>query len=169
MVPEVVLQLKGPELHQSQLRLTRNPAPSAILDSRGVQDPITEWEASEGGAEAAVELTWLLGPGLPATCSGSLALVELQLQLPDSTPARRQGISVHLSVGKASVGVVLPHTRAYPSPFSKTTPPQSSLGSLGCSLPQLKCGVTAGPLPNKPEPHVLGSSFPLVLQNGLRD
>lgn len=53
MVLEAVLQLKKPELHQSQLPLARNPAPSAILDYRGLQDPITGWEASEGGAKSA--------------------------------------------------------------------------------------------------------------------
>lgn len=49
---------------------------------------------------------------LPATCGRGLAPVELQLQLPDTTPARRQGISVCLWVGTASVGVVLAQTKA---------------------------------------------------------
>lgn len=77
-------------------------------------------------------LTWPPGLGLPATCGRSPAPVELQLQLPDTTPARRQGISDRLSVWTASVGVVPVQTRAYPSPFPRTAPPESSLDSRDC-------------------------------------
>lgn len=55
---------------------------------------------------------------LPATCGRGLAPVELQLQLPDTTPARRQGISVRLWVGTASVGVALAQSKAPLHPSS---------------------------------------------------
>lgn len=109
------------------------PPPSAILDSEGVKRPITEGEAAEGGGPSPqFAPTWPPGLRLPATCGWSLAPVELQLRLPDTTPARRQGISVRLSVGTASVGVVPAQTRASPSPFLRTILPESRLGRGNC-------------------------------------
>lgn len=106
--------------------------PPHHLDSRAVWGPITEWKVGEGGASLQFVPTWPPGLGLPATCGQSLAPVRLQLQLPDTTPASRQGISVRLSVGTASVGVVPPRAKASPLPCPRTTPLESSLGSRDC-------------------------------------
>lgn len=107
--------------------------PPRHLDAGAVWGPITECKVGEGGASLQFTPTWLPGLGLPATCGQSLAPVRLQLQLPDTTPASRQGISVRLLVGTASVGVVPAQARASPLPFPRTTLLESSLGSRDCA------------------------------------
>lgn len=92
-----ITALLGPEPHL--------PPPSWIRKGKG---------PNHGGGS---------GGGWDRVPSGShmAAVLEpsrhLQLQLPDTSPARRQGISVRLSAGTASVGVVLAHMRASPHPF----------------------------------------------------
>jgi hypothetical protein len=94
---ESVLQSEGP-------RFTNH---STNLSGR-LREPITDKKKGRaGGAEAqACATTWPQARVFPPPAAGSLAPVELQLQLPDATPARRQGISARLLVGTASVGVV---------------------------------------------------------------
>lgn len=79
------------------------PPLSAILDSGG---PNHCGGSREGGAESAAGTQVATGLCLLAICSPSLAHHKLWLQLPDTTPARCQGISVRLSFGTALVGVV---------------------------------------------------------------
>lgn len=106
-----VLQFKESEIHQS-LRKNRR-------------------EGGAGTQECAT--TWPQTCAFPPPAAESLAPVELQLQLPDATPARRQGISVRLLVGTASVGVVLARQG---SPFlpSLDSPLSDQCGAKGLLL-----------------------------------
>lgn len=192
MAPEAALPPRGPGLHQSQPSLagTPPPPPSWIPGPRGAQSLTgsgggrgragpNRWPgAAEGGASAAAPAHVAARPAFPPPAPA--APVELQLQRPDTARASRQGISVRLSVGTAAVGVAPAQRRASPAPSpGRRRPPEPGAGGAGCvggsegpgcrSLPELKCGVTGGPLPTKPEPHVLGSSFPLAPQTGRGD
>lgn len=83
-----------------------SPITALILQERLETQSLREKDR-EGGAEAQTcTTTWPPAFAFPPPAAGSLATVELQLQLPDATPVRRQGISARLLVGTASVGVV---------------------------------------------------------------
>ena len=149
------------------------PPPSAILDSGG---------PNHCGGSGRVGPNLQLAPMWPRACAFSppaarvrpLSSCSCSSQTPPLPVAR--GLVSVCRLGQPRWG--LSQTRASPSPFPRTTLSRVQLGQKGLcwgvqqpgvlSLPELS-GVTGVPLPARPEPHVLGSSFPLVLQNGLRD